>query len=257
MNGKAIHWGVGFFVILAVLFGMFGCKKRTPTYPPPPPPAAEPETPAPTIHLRANPEIVNQGESSTLSWVSTDTTEVVLKNIGKFSPEGSTVVTPAESTTYTAIAYGPGGMTRSQVRVTVVQATEPVTPTKVPLVDEQALSDEEIFRTQVNDVFFDFDKYNLTPEAEATLRQNATILRTKIPEIRLIIEGHCDERGTSEYNLALGDKRANSVRDFLISQGIAANRIRTISYGEERPFDPAHNEEAWAKNRRAHFVLMK
>ncbi|MBN2433119.1 MAG: peptidoglycan-associated lipoprotein Pal [Acidobacteria bacterium] len=257
MNRNVFRLGVFMVLVLAVLFGMFGCKKRTPTLPPPPPPTTELETPAPTIQLRANPEIVNYGESSTLSWASTDATEVVLKNIGKFTPEGSTVVTPTESTTYTAIAYGPGGMTRSQVRVTVVQKTETITPTTVPPVDEQALSDEEIFRTQIKDVFFDFDKYNLTPEADTTLRQNAEILRTKIPDVRIIIEGHCDERGTSEYNLALGDKRANSVRDFLVAQGIAASRIRTISYGEERPFDPGHNEEAWAKNRRGHFVLMK
>ena len=72
-----------------------------------------------------------------------------------------------------------------------------------------------------------------------------------------MIEGHCDERGTEEYNLGLGDKRANAARDFLVSLGVPADRIQTISYGEERPFDPGHAEEAWAKNRRAHFVLAK
>jgi len=83
------------------------------------------------------------------------------------------------------------------------------------------------------------------------------VLLRRLPRVSIMIEGHCDERGTEEYNLGLGDKRANSARDYLVSLGVSATRIKTISYGEERPFDPAHTEEAWAKNRRAHFVLIK
>jgi peptidoglycan-associated lipoprotein len=103
-------------------------------------------------------------------------------------------------------------------------------------------------------IYFDFDKSNLKPEAQEVLKRKAEWLR-KNPGESVIIEGHCDERGTNEYNLALGDRRAQSANNFLINLGIAKSRLTTISYGEERPADPQHNEEAWSKNRRNHFVL--
>lgn len=97
-------------------------------------------------------------------------------------------------------------------------------------------------------VFFDFDKYNLKPEAQRTLERQAAWLK-RYPNIRVLIAGNCDERGTREYNLALGERRANSTKTFLISQGIAADRVRTISYGKERPTALGSNEAAWAQNR--------
>ncbi len=102
-------------------------------------------------------------------------------------------------------------------------------------------------------IFFEFDKSRLTPEARKTLEHNAEILKQH-PDIRVRIEGHCDERGTIEYNLALGERRALSARNYLINLGIEPERLATISFGEERPADPRHNEEAWAKNRRDEFV---
>jgi peptidoglycan-associated lipoprotein len=102
-------------------------------------------------------------------------------------------------------------------------------------------------------IYFDYDKYNLTQSATTTLARNAQILMDD-PSLVILIEGHCDERGTDEYNLALGEKRALAARDFLLNFGIAKSRISVISYGEERPLDPGHSEEAWAKNRRAEFV---
>ena len=103
-------------------------------------------------------------------------------------------------------------------------------------------------------IYFDFDRYNLKPEAVRILDEKAALLKAN-PELRVQIEGHCDERGTSEYNLALGERRASSAQDYLVNMGISPNRISTVSYGEERPYDPAQNEEAWAKNRRDHFVV--
>lgn len=103
------------------------------------------------------------------------------------------------------------------------------------------------------DVYFDFDKSTLTAEARDTLMRKAQWLRANTG-VRLTIEGHCDERGTSEYNLALGDRRAEAARIFLVDLGIDPARLTTVSYGEERPADPGHNEQAWAKNRRAHFA---
>jgi peptidoglycan-associated lipoprotein len=102
--------------------------------------------------------------------------------------------------------------------------------------------------------FFDFDSYSLRNDAQAALDHDAKLLRDH-PDINITIEGHCDERGTVEYNQALGQKRAEAARDYVVAAGISASRIEVVSYGKERPFDPGHDENAWAKNRRAHFVV--
>jgi peptidoglycan-associated lipoprotein len=107
----------------------------------------------------------------------------------------------------------------------------------------------------LKDIHFDFDKYDIWPGDAEILKGNAALLM-KYPKVRIQIEGHCDERGTVEYNLALGERRGNNTKKYLISLGILADRISTISYGKERPLDPGHNEEAWAKNRRAHPVIL-
>lgn len=106
-----------------------------------------------------------------------------------------------------------------------------------------------------SNVYFDFDKYDIRPDAREILVQHAQSLLNN-PSVKILVEGHCDERGTIEYNLALGEKRANAVKNFLVNYGVAADRISTISYGKERPLDPRSNEEAWAKNRRAQFVIV-
>jgi peptidoglycan-associated lipoprotein len=106
----------------------------------------------------------------------------------------------------------------------------------------------------LRDLQFEFDRWELTPEARHTLEELASAMKA-FPNLKLTIEGHADERGTSEYNLALGARRAQSARDYLVNLGVAAERLETISYGQERPVDPGHNEIAWALNRRAHFVV--
>ena len=104
-------------------------------------------------------------------------------------------------------------------------------------------------------VHFDFDRYEIRMSDAAVLKENAVVLK-KFPEVKVQIEGHCDERGTNEYNLALGERRANSTRQYLLSLGIEAGRISIISYGEERPLEASHEEEAWGKNRRADFIVV-
>ena len=104
------------------------------------------------------------------------------------------------------------------------------------------------------DIFFEFDQATLTPNARESLIKNGKWLRIN-PDVKIVIEGHCDERGTNEYNLALGDRRAETVKIFLTDLGIHASRLTTISYGEEQPADPNHSESAWAQNRRAHFLI--
>ncbi|HEX6978710.1 MAG TPA: peptidoglycan-associated lipoprotein Pal [Alphaproteobacteria bacterium] len=113
------------------------------------------------------------------------------------------------------------------------------------------------FQVNVGDrVFFDFDKYDIKPAGRATLDKQAAWLK-QYPEWKVVVEGHCDERGTREYNLALGERRANAVKTYLTNQGIPANRITTISYGKERPVALGSNEAAWAQNRRGVTVLSK
>ena len=113
----------------------------------------------------------------------------------------------------------------------------------------------EVFESSLlKDIHFDFDNYDIRPADAAILKGNADLLK-KYHNVKVQIEGHCDERGTVEYNLALGERRANSTRNYLVSIGVSPERISTISYGKERPLDPAHNEAAWTKNRRAHAII--
>ena len=120
---------------------------------------------------------------------------------------------------------------------------------------ESGIEGEILESRLLKDIHFDFDKYEIRTADAEILKENASLLM-KYPTIKIQIEGHCDERGTNEYNLALGERRANSAKRYLISLGIQTDRISTISYGEERPIDPGHNEEAWAKNRRDHFIIL-
>ncbi len=137
---------------------------------------------------------------------------------------------------------------------------------KVPTIKEPELTEEEIFRMKsleelnrespLQRIHFDFDKYFIREDAKPVLERNAQWLK-KFPSVKILIEGHCDERGTEEYNMALGEKRAKSTMNYLISLGISPDRIKIISYGKSRPLDPGHNEEAWALNRRADFVIIE
>jgi peptidoglycan-associated lipoprotein len=129
------------------------------------------------------------------------------------------------------------------------KAETPPPPTPPPA--QQEPSEPQI---SLQDAFFDFDDFTLRNDAKSALDNDAKYLE-KNAGARINVEGHCDERGSVEYNLALGEKRAKSAKDYLVSYGIAANRITTISYGKERPFAQGHDESAWSQNRRAHFVV--
>src|SRR5262249_2084076 len=134
----------------------------------------------------------------------------------------------------------------------VAPAVVPTAPAPPPTVPPAALP--PAVRAVLRDLHFEFDRWELTAEARKTLEEMAAALKA-YPSLRLLIEGHADERGTAEYNLALGARRAQSAKDYLVSLGIEPGRLDTISYGEERPLDPNHNEVAWALNRRAHFAV--
>jgi peptidoglycan-associated lipoprotein len=168
-----------------------------------------------------------------------------------FDPVGNwnrahTNVTPEQSTTYTATATGAGGSATATARVTV-SAPAPAAAAPQP-------SLEELFTKEVQDAFFDYDKASIRDDARSALSKTAEFLGS-YPRIAIVIEGHCDERGSTEYNVALGDQRSDAAKDFLVSQGVAVDRIQTVSYGKERPFCTQTNESCWQKNRRAHFKM--
>ncbi|HTS10479.1 MAG TPA: peptidoglycan-associated lipoprotein Pal [Candidatus Limnocylindrales bacterium] len=217
-----------------------------------PPPAAAPAPPPakPTVTLNASPTSVNSGQTVTLSWSSTNATDLDIQpGVGKVSPEGSTPVTPTQSTDYTITASGPGGSSTATAHVDVNAAAPPEQPSPAP--DVTAL-----FSQNVRDAFFDLDKSDIRADARDALTKDAEFLRS-YPSVRISLEGHCDERGSTEYNLGLGQRRADAAKNYLISLGISADRITTVSWGKERPFCTEHNEECWQQNRRAHFVMAK
>src|SRR6266853_6932838 len=220
------------------------CKKKAA---PPPPPAPPP--PAPTASLSANPNTVQQGQSTTLSWETTGATDISIDGIGAVQPNGSQQVTPADSTTYHLTAKGPGGTQEATARVTVNAPAAPPAPTA-------SATEEELFSQTVKDIFFEYDKFDISPDQQAALRGDIDFLKQHA-NVRFTIEGHCDERGSTEYNLALGDNRANSVKNALVQGGVSADRIKTISYGKEKPFCTQSNEQCWQQNRRGHFVYQK
>ncbi|HET9804150.1 MAG TPA: peptidoglycan-associated lipoprotein Pal [Candidatus Acidoferrum sp.] len=214
-----------------------------------PPKTPEPVQPParPTVTLQANPTSINKGDATTLSWSSTNATQLTISpEVGAVAPEGSTKVTPSDSTTYTITAGGPGGSADASVRVTVAAPPPPPQETKAP-------DWTELFMKEVRDAYFDLDKADLRPDAREALTKTAEFLRN-YPQAKVTIEGHCDERGSTEYNLALGDRRAAAVKQFLVSQGISADRMSTVSFGKEKPFCMESNESCWQQNRRGHFV---
>ncbi len=243
---------VAMIVLIGLSISGTGCKKKVappPPAPAPAPPAPAPPPPAPTITLSASPTTIEKGQSTTLSWNSSNATSVTISGgIGTVETSGSRTASPSDSTTYTARATGPGGDSTAEARVTVV-APAPVTPPPPP-----PISDSMFFSQNVQDIFFDYDKYSIREDAAGTLQNNARALADR-SGIRFTIEGHCDERGSEKYNLALGDRRANAGKEWLVSHGVSADRIDTVTYGKERPFCTDHNEECWQKNRRDHFVL--
>ena len=242
---------VTLLTLLALVMGVVGCKHQAAAVqPPPPPPPAAPPPAAPTVTLQAAPLVIQQGQSTTLSWTSTDATTLNLApNIGNVAARGSQTVTPTGSVNYTITATGPGGSANANVRVTVTAPPPPPPATPQPSI-------EEMFTKEVQDAFFDLDKASIRADARDALSKTAQFLRS-YPQAKVNLEGHCDERGSTEYNLALGDRRAQAAKDFLVSLGIAADRMQTVSYGKERPFCMDHNEACWQQNRRAHFVLAK
>ncbi len=249
-------------VLLAISLFLFvaGCKKKAPPPPPPPPPPPEVKPPPPpppkapaVAQFLAEPSTIERGQSSTLRWSTSDATDVSISpGIGSVSASGTRRVFPSDTTTYNLTAKGAGGTVSERATVTV---TVPPPPPPPPPPPKPSLS--ELLASEVQDAFFDFDKSDVREDARATLTRNADALRRifqDLPGAVVVLEGHCDERGSAEYNLGLGDRRATSAKDFLVQLGVPADKLKTISYGKERPQCTESSEDCWQKNRRAHFV---
>jgi peptidoglycan-associated lipoprotein len=247
LKDRKIQW-IHIVPALALVLLAAACAKKKPA-PTPPPPAAPP--PAPTAMLTANPNSINAGQASTLTWNTDFATDVSIDGIGKVDPKGSMKVTPSESTTYRLVAKNDTGSREATARVTVTAAAPPP-----PTGSASNESDAQMFSQNVKDIFFDYDSYEITSQYQSVIQSDARFLQQH-PSTTFVIEGHCDERGSIEYNLTLGEYRANAAKQALVQAGVSATRIRTISYGKEKPFCSESSESCWQQNRRAHFVYSK
>ena len=159
---------------------------------------------------------------------------------------------PDNSTTYTLTASGPGGSNTARTTVNVT-APPPPPPPPPQTITKQRFSD--VLSSRIQDAYFDYDKSDIRPDARDALTTNAATLKSIFSDYpdAVVVEGHCDERGSAEYNLGLGDSRATAAKEFLVQLGVPSDRLKTISYGKERPVCTESNETCWQKNRRAHF----
>jgi peptidoglycan-associated lipoprotein len=274
MNKSPYMLAITVTILLTLLLANTGCGKKVKVEPPLPPAksesAAGPATPqtapapastpapassetkqslAPQITLYITPAAIEKGQSATLTWQSENADTVTIDNgIGTVQNFGNRTILPNDSTTYKAKAVNATGSIVAEARVTVMEPQQATTPAAVV-----NISDTAYLETKIKDVFFDLDQYSIREDARQILMVNAKAMSER-PGIRITIEGYCDERGSEKYNLVLGDKRANAVKEFLISLGVDGGRIDTISYGEEKNFCEEHTEDCWQLNRRGHFI---
>jgi len=233
-------------ITLAAVVMLGACHKKTAPPPPPPPPAPA----SPTAAISVSPDTIQQGQSATLTWQTSNATDVSIDGIGAVQPSGSQRLSPTDSTTFHLVAKGAGGTQEATTRLTVTPPPA-VAPPPPP-----SATEEDLFGRNVKDIYFEYDKSDIRGDQQASIQADMLFLNQH-PNVNFTIEGHCDDRGSTEYNLALGDQRAQSVKNALTTAGINASRIKTISYGKEKPFCMEDNEACWQQNRRGHFVYQK
>jgi peptidoglycan-associated lipoprotein len=262
MNGRTL--GAAVFTA-ALLLAAAGCKKKAPAPPPPPPPPTEtkvtppppppPKPQPPRIDaFSAEPSSIQRGQSATLSWSVANATDISIdQGLGQIAANGMRQVFPANTTTYTLTARGGGGsLTRSATVTVTAPPPPPPPPPKAPVI-----SGAELLSREAQDAYFDYDKSDLRDDARQALTRDADLLKQIFqtdPNFKVVVEGNCDERGSAEYNLGLGDRRASSAKDFLVQLGVPADRINTISYGKEKPVCTDASEDCYQKNRHDHLA---
>src|SRR6202789_116067 len=231
------HKTLALVTTLIALGAVTGCHKKASGInpsalgPAPATPAA-----APTATITADPLAIDLGQSVVLNWRTQNATSVTIDGIGDVNTNGTQTVAPSTSTNFHLTAKGDGGTTEANVRVTVRVPVAPTAP-----VNEGDAGTEAAFHQNVQDVFFDFDSYDLRPDAQSSLPAAAAYIKAH-PGLRVLIGGFADERGSAEYNLALGENRANAARTALISGGVAPGQLRVISFGKEKQFCTESNE---------------
>ena len=238
------HRSLASLVALASLTLAAGCHKKVAPPPPPPPPAAT--APAPTATISVTPSSINPGGSAVLAWRTTDATDVSIDGQGTVPAYGTKNVNPSQTTTYHLVARGEGGSTDASATLSV--STPPAAASTGEIMDEQT------FEQHVRPAFFDYDAYDIRPDAQTVLADDASFLVSH-PTLKVVIGGYCDERGSAEYNLALGENRANAAKQALVNGGVGPDRIRTVSYGKEKQFCTQADEACYQQNRRAGFSL--
>jgi peptidoglycan-associated lipoprotein len=240
---------------LACLIGI-GCSKKVAVKAPPPvqpqqAQAAAPEKPVITL-FAASPDSIDKGSQATLRWVVEHASNVqIAPAVGSVNESGNRTIFPSTDTVYTLTATGPGGNASATTSVSIVVHTASRMP-------DQATKDRiQDLLNRIQDAYFDYDKHTIRPDAQAALASDAKtlgeILR-QYPEYKLTVQGYCDERGSEQYNMALGDKRALQAKEYLASLGVPDSQLKTISFGKEKQICDEHDEACWQKNRRAHIT---
>ncbi len=260
INPRTLSAAVFAMVLLAA---SAGCKKKTPVATAPPPAAptntTTPTPPPPGVSaarinsFTAEPRSIERGQSATLRWSISNATDMSLdQGLGAVAANGTRQVFPSNTTTYTLTGRGPGGTDTRSVTVEVSSAPPPPPPVKV---GGGGINGVDLLTREAQDAYFDYDKSELREDARQAMTRNAELLKRIFaadPSFSVAIEGHCDERGSAEYNLGLGDRRATAAKEFLVQLGVPADRLTTISYGKDRPVCTEENEACYQRNRRAH-----
>jgi peptidoglycan-associated lipoprotein len=246
---------------LLLLLAASGCHQSKPAAPPPA--ATAPDTSAlatsgmPTATITADPMTIDAGQSVVLNWRTTNATVVSIDGIGDVAINGTQTVTPAKSTNFHLTAKGENIGTYADVRVTVRVPEIPSTPSTAGAdtgAGTGAMTGEAAFHASVQDLFFDYDSYDLRADAHSSITAAARYLSAN-PSIKILVGGYCDDRGSAEYNITLGENRANAAKTALVSAGVAASRIRVVSYGKEKQFCTEENDSCWQQNRRDQFTI--
>jgi peptidoglycan-associated lipoprotein len=203
----------------------------------------------PTATISADPLSIDLGQSVVLNWRTTNASSVSIDGIGDVPVNGTQTVSPASSTNFHLVAKGDGGTTDANIRVTVRVPVMPTAPS-----GEGDMGSDAIFHSKVQDLFFDYDSYDLRADAQTSIAEAAAYLNAN-PNIKVLIGGYCDDRGSAEFNITLGENRANAAKQALVAAGVSAGRIRVVSYGKERQFCSEENESCWQQNRRDQFSI--
>ena len=238
-------------VLSLAVVALAGChKKPAPVASNALPPATT--GPAPTATLTADPTAIDVGQSVVLNWRTTNATSASIDGIGDVPVNGTQTVSPANSTNFHLTAKGDGGTAEANVRVTVRVPTVPSGAANTG--NESDMGSDAAFHAAVQDLYFDYDSFDVRSDAENNIANAARYLNTH-PGIKVLIGGYCDDRGSAEYNITLGENPPNAAKQALVAAGVSESRIRVVSYGKERQFCTEENESCWQQNRRAQFMI--